>query len=524
MEPGIQLLGKVTPEYAEILSPDALAFVAGLAREFEPTRRSLLKARVTRQAEIDAGHMPDFPAATRGIRETEWQVGKAPKDLLDRRVELTGPSADPRMVINALNSGAQVYMTDFEDAHSPHWSRTLQGQINVRDASAGTIRHVTAEGREYKLNEELSTLVVRPRGWHLPERHLLIDGQAISASLFDFGLSFFHNARSLMERGSGPYFYLPKLQSHLEARLWNDVFNFAQDRLDIPRGTIKTTILIEHILAAFEMEEMLYELKDHITGLNLGRWDYIFSFIKTFCKYDSMVFPDRAQVNMATHFLTSVAEGLVQACHKRGAHAMGGMSTYIPRRDDPDANEQALGQVRMDKEREGSQGFDGAWVAHPGLVPIVQEVFEASFKGINQLSHMPEVKITASDLLDVPQGEITEAGMRSNISVTLHYLDEWIAGNGAVAINGVMEDTATAEISRSQLWQWTWTDSRLSDSRIISPALYLELRADELSKLAEGRDPESMGNLDKATELLDELVVDPNYTEFLTIPGNRYLE
>jgi len=523
MKSSIQVLGKVTPEAVGILMPEALAFVADLAREFEPTRRSLMQARKARQVELDGGRLPDFHPGSAGIRAKEWRVAKAPKDLVNRRVEITGPSADPRMFINALNSGAQVYMTDFEDAHAPAWSRTLQGQLNVREAVRRTLQVVTPE-RVYKINPQISTLVIRPRGWHLVERHVLVDGQAISASLFDFGMAFFHNVHPQLDNGTGPYFYLPKMQSHLEARLWNQVFDFAEDYVKVPRGTINSTVLIEHILAAFEMEEILYELRTHISGLNLGRWDYIYSFIKTFSGNKSMVFPDRAQVTMATHFLRSAAELLVQTCHKRGSYALGGMSTYIPRRDDQAANERALGQVRTDKEREASQGFDGAWVAHPGLVEPVHQVFSRAFSGDNQLGRIPEVKVTASDLLTVPSGEITEAGLRTNIGATLQYVDAWIQGSGAVAIFGLMEDTATAEISRSQLWQWLHAGSKLADGRTMTASLYEELRTEELGKLLDTRPHGNPGSLDKAAELLDDLVLSPTFVEFLTVPGLRYLE
>ena len=523
MSSGALVLGKVPQELAEVLSPDALSFVADLAREFEPKRRTLIRARSGRQEAINEGQMPGFLPETRKVRQGNWQVPPAPKDLANRRVELTGPSATRRMVINALNSGAQVYMTDFEDAHSPGWNHTLMGQANVRDAASGTISDEGPDGRRYRLNDQTATLCVRPRGLHLLERHVLVDGQPVAGSFFDFGLCFFHNARIQLERGTGPYYYLPKLESHLEARLWNDVFNFAQDRLEIPRGTICCTVLIEHILAAFEMDEILYELRDHPTGLNLGRWDYIFSYIKTFSEHQDSVFPDRAQVTMATHFLRSASELLVHTCHKRGAHALGGMSTYIPRRDDPVANEQALTQVRTDKVREASQGFDGAWVAHPGLVAPVLDVFQTAFQGDNQLSLMPQVNVTVEDLLQVPVGEITEAGVRNNISVALQYINAWIQGNGAVAINGLMEDTATAEISRAQLWQWLRHGAGLSDGRQFSEDLYLDTRAEEVSKLLDARRPDDVGALDKAVELLDSLVTAPRFTEFLTLQGMRYL-
>lgn len=523
MSSGILVLGSVPQELEDVLPSEALSFVAELAREFEPRRRELIEARIQRQAAIDAGSLPDFLPETRWIREGDWRVPPAPKDLANRRVELTGPSSNRRMFINALNSGAQVYMTDFEDAHSPAWTQTLMGQANVRDAARRTIADEAPDGRQYRLNDQISTLCVRPRGFHLLERHVLVDGQPLAGSFFDFGLSFFHNARAQLEQGTGPYYYLPKLESHLEARLWNDVFNFAQDSLGIPRGTICCTVLIEHILAAFEMDEILYELKDHPTGLNLGRWDYIFSYIKTFSLSGDRVFPDRSQVTMATHFLLSAAELLVQTCHKRGAHALGGMSTYIPRRDDPVANEQALAQVRVDKEREASQGFDGAWVAHPGLVSPVLDIFENAFQGDNQLSLVPEVDVTAEDLLQVPAGEITEAGVRNNISVALQYIDAWIQGNGAVAIFGLMEDTATAEISRAQLWQWIRNGATLPDGRRIDQDMYLAIRAEEVSGLLETRSRDNTGALDKASELLDSLILAPTFTEFLTVPGMRYL-
>ena len=520
----VQVLGDVPQEYAEVLTPPALAFVASLAREFEPTRRSLIEARSQRQAAIDAGDTPDFLAETRSIRQSDWRVPPAPADLRNRRVEITGPSSNRRMVINALNCGAQVYMTDFEDAHSPRWLQTLNGQINVRDAVLGTISDEAPDGRQYRLNEETATLCVRPRGFHLPERHVLVDGQPLAASFLDFGLTLFHNARTQLEQGTGPYFYLPKLQSHREARLWNDIFVFAEDSLDLPRGAISPTVLIEHILAVFEMEEILHAFRDRPCGLNLGRWDYIFSYIKTFSQRSDLVLPDRAQVTMATHFLRSAAELLVQTCHKRGAHALGGMSAFIPRRDDPQANELAMAQVRTDKEREASQGFDGAWVAHPGLVTPVLDVFQGAFQGDNQLSRIPEAKIAVEDLLQVPQGEVTEAGMRNNISVTLQYVDAWIQGNGAVAINGLMEDAATAEISRSQLWQWLRTGAKLSDGRQITESLCYDIRTEEVAKILDTPGRQNPGALGRAVELLDYVVNSPTFIEFLTVPGYRYLD
>ncbi|MFQ5933256.1 MAG: malate synthase A [Dehalococcoidia bacterium] len=520
----VQVLGRVTPELAEILSSEALAFVADLAREFEPTRGLLMQARASRQEQLDSGALPDFLLETRGTRNGDWKVAPAPPDLQDRRVEITGPASDRKMVINALNSGARVFMADFEDAHSPAWTPTLEGQQNLRDAVEGSISLTTPQGKEYRLNEETAVLTVRPRGWHLLERHVMVDGQSVGASFFDFGLYSFHNAHGLLEQGAGPYFYLPKMQSHLEARLWKEVFQYTEERFGLPRGTTKATVLIEHILAAFEMEEILYELRDHITALNLGRWDYIFSFIKAFSQHQWAVFPDRAQVTMATPFLISAAELLASTCHKREAHAIGGMSAFIPRKDDQEANEKAMSQVRTDKEREARQGYDGAWVAHPGLVPVVMNIFEQTFEGPNQLMTVPEVEVTAKDLLEVPEGEITEAGLRNNISVTLQYLDAWVQGRGAVAINWLMEDTATAEIARAQVWQWLWRGASLSGGRPVTQDMYRELRAEELSKLLDAPDSGGVGQLDKAVELLDGLVANPEFEEFLTVPGYRYLE
>ena len=524
MAAGVQVLGEVPQECAEALSSPALDFIASLAREFEPTRRALLEARARRQTAIDAGETPDFLPETKDIREGDWRVPPAPPDLTNRRVEITGPTSNRTMVINALNSGANVYMSDFEDSHSPTWRQTLNGQINIRDAVSGTISDEAPDGRKYRLNEQTATLCIRPRGLHLPERHVLVDGQPIAGSFFDFGLTLFHNAHKQLARGSGPYFYLPKLQSHREARMWNDVFVFSEDALDLPKNVISPTVLIEHILASFEMDEILHAFRDRPCGLNLGRWDYIFSYIKTFSQDSQAIFPDRAQVTMATDFLTAAAELLVQTCHKRGAHALGGMSAFIPRRDDPEANEMALTQVRTDKEREASQGFDGAWVAHPGLVGPVLDVFQNAFQGDNQLSRIPEVRITAGDLLQVPGGGITEAGIRNNISVTLQYMDAWIRGNGAVAINGLMEDAATAEIARSQLWQWLRSGSHLADGRQFTETLYNQFRMEEVGKLLSASDGRTPGSLDRAVELLDHVVTSPSFIEFLTLPGYRCLD
>ena len=520
----VQILGPVPSQYAEVVTDDALEFVAELHRNFETTRRRLMVSRRRRQAEIDAGASPDFLTETRAVREGDWRVQPAPSDLTNRRVEITGPTSNRRMVINALNCGAQVYMTDFEDAHSPAWLPTLDGQLNVRDAYRRTISDEAADGRQYSLNDETATLCVRPRGLHLMERHVLVDGEPVAGSFFDFGLTIYHNRVAQQSHGTGPYFYLPKLQSYLEARLWNDVFNYAEERLDIPRGSISPTVLIEHILAAFEMEEILYEFRERPAGLNLGRWDYIFSVIKVFNNREDMVFPDRAQVTMATHFLTSAAHLLVNTCHRRGAHALGGMSASIPRRDDEAANEAAFAQVRSDKQREADQGFDGAWVAHPSLVPPVLDVFQSAFSTENQLSVIPEVRIAPDDLLAVPEGRITEAGLRNNISVALQYVDAWTRGNGAVAIYGLMEDAATAEISRSQLWQWIRHGASLDDGRPVTSELYRQVRGEEAAALVNQRGQDNAGALDKAVELLDEIVLSDEFVEFLTLPGYRYLD
>jgi malate synthase len=517
----VELLGPTRPEWSEILTAEALDFVASLARQFEHRRRALLAARDRRWADIKSGALPDFLPETVDIRGGDWKVASIPSDFSNRRVEITGP-ADRRMVINALNSGAQVFMADFEDANAPSWENMVQGQLNLRDAVRRTITFVSPEGREYRLNDTTATLAVRPRGWHLVEKHVHVDDEPVAGAFFDFGLYFFHNAHELIRRGSGPYFYLPKMQSHLEARLWNDVFNFAQDRLGIPHGTIRATVLIEHILAAFEMEEILYELREHSSGLNLGRWDYIYSFIKTFSHRDDWIFPDRAQVTMTTHFLRSAAELVVYACHKHGAHALGGMSAFIPNRREPEITERALAQVRADKEREAKQGFDGAWVAHPDLVPTVLEVFNTAFPGDHQIHYVPEVHVTAADLLTIPQGTITEAGLRNNINVALQYLEAWLGGRGAVAIFNLMEDVATAEIARSQIWQWVRYNAKLNDGRTVDETMYKTIRDEELHALVTARTGDH--HFAQAAELLDELTLSHDFVEFLTIPGYRRLD
>jgi malate synthase len=518
--PRIDVLGAVEPTWETILTPEALAFVAELAVQFEPQRVALLEARHQRWAALSAGVLPDFLPETAAIRGGDWQVAPVPSDFANRRTEITGPT-DRRMVINALNSGAQVFMADFEDANAPNWANLVQGQRNLADAIRRTITFTSADGREYRLNATVATLAVRPRGWHLVERHVLVNGAPVAGAFFDVGLYLFHNAHELLARGSGPYLYLPKMQSHREARLWNDIFLAAQARLGLPRGTIRATVLIEHILAAFEMEEILYELREHSSGLNLGRWDYIYSFIKAFNHRADLVFPDRAQVTMATDFLRAAAELVVYACHRHGAHALGGMSAFIPTRRDPAVNERALAQVRTDKEREARQGFDGAWVAHPDLVPTVQHIFAQAFTGPHQIARVPEPTVGAAELLRIPTGAVTEAGVRNNISVALQYIEAWLGGRGAVAIFNLMEDVATAEIARSQVWQWIHHGAALDDGRTVDAALYRAIRDEELAGLTAGGDAH---RFDQAVALLDALVMSDDYVEFLTVPGYALID
>ena len=523
---GIEITVPITPEYAEILTPDALGFVAKLERSFRDQREELLQRRIERQAMIDAGQMPDFLPETSAIRAGDWAIAPLPPTLLDRRVEITGP-VDRKMIINALNSGASVFMADFEDANSPTWVNNIEGHINLRDAINRTITFSNPDGKEYRLNEEIATLLVRPRGWHLPEKHVLVDGRQISGGLLDFGLFFFHNATPLMAQGYGPYFYLPKLESHLEARLWNEVFVLAQQELGIPHGTIKATVLIETILAAFEMDEILHELRDHSAGLNCGRWDYIFSAIKKRRNDPSFILPDRALVKMTTPFMRSYSLLCIQTCHRRGAPAMGGMSAYIPVKNDPEANEKAFAEVRADKEREASDGHDGTWVAHPGLVPVAMEVFDRIMPQPNQIDRKREdVVVTATDLLEVPQGAITETGLRLNISVGIQYLESWLGGQGAVPINNLMEDAATAEISRAQVWQWIrHPRGVLSDGRKVTVELFHELAADELAKIRQrwGEAEYAKRRFDEASKLFDNLTTDDQFVEFLTLPGYSLL-
>ncbi len=527
LQEGVEVRGPLTPDDESLLSPAALAFVTRLERKFGGRRRALLERRRERQAELDRGSFPDFLPETRKIRESEWTVAPAPRDLEKRVVEITGP-VDRKMVINALNSKADVYMADFEDANSPTWRNNLEGQRNLYDAVRRRIDFVHPEtGKAYHLNERTATLVVRPRGWHLEEAHLWVDGAPVSAALFDFGLFFFHNAKELIARGTGPYFYLPKLEGHLEARLWNDVFVLAQEALAIRRGTIKATVLIETILAAFEMHEILHELREHSSGLNCGRWDYIFSFIKRFRAHERFLLPDRASVGMDRPFLAAYSQLLVQTCHRRGAHAMGGMAAQIPIKDDERRNAAALERVRSDKRREARNGHDGTWVAHPGLVAAAREEFEAVLGGDpNQLAVLREdVRVGAGDLLAVPTGAITEAGLRQNLSVGVAYLAAWLSGQGCVPLHDLMEDAATAEISRTQVWQWIRHGASLDDGRKIDLELVRRTLAEELAKLREGVDPAHHAHArhELAARLFEDLVTSPELEEFLTLPAYEHI-
>ncbi len=516
---GINILAPVTPEFKRILTPEALDFISGLARSFEGRRQELLDQRVETQKEIDMGMFPDFLPDTEEIRNGNWTIAPVPSDLQDRRVEITGP-VDRKMVINALNSGAKTFMADFEDSHCPTWDGTLNGQINLADAVDGTIS-LNVDGREYCLNPVTATLIVRPRGLHLVEKHVTVDGCPVAASLFDFGLFFFHNAKKLISKGSGPYFYLPKMESHLEARFWNDVFVKAQNDLEIPQKTIKATVLIETILAAFEMDEILYELKDHAAGLNCGRWDYIFSFIKKFRTFPGYLFPDRSEITMTRHCMRSYSLLSIRTCHRRNAHAIGGMAAQIPIKDDSVAHESAMSKVREDKTREAEDGHDGTWVAHPGLVNLALEVFDRLMPEANQIHRKREdVDVTAYDLLSLPEGEITEKGVRNNISVGLQYLAAWLSGNGCVPINHLMEDAATAEISRVQLWQWVHHDqARLLDGRDVDEIMFKAMLEEECGKLMDtlGKEQYAKGCFDDAANMLNDIVLSDELADFLTL-------
>ena len=512
----IEVTGSASPE---VLSKPALAFVEELHRAFESRRQELLQKRLERYRRLAAGAAFDFLPETASVRAGDWKVAPTPADLEKRHVEITGP-VERKMMINALNSGADVFMSDFEDSLSPTWSAVVQGHANLKDAVRRKLTFTSPEGKSYKLNQKIATLLVRPRGWHLPEKHLQVNGKPVSGALADFGLFFFHNARETLDRGTGPYFYLPKMESHLEARLWNDVFVLAQEKLGIPRGSVRATVLIETLPAAFEMDEILYELRDHSSGLNAGRWDYIFSLIKKLRTRRDLILPDRQQITMTVPFMRAYTELLVKTCHRRGAHAMGGMAPFIPTRKDPEINEKALAQTRADKEREVKDGFDGTWVAHPDLVPIAKEVFDQKLGKPHQKERLrEEVRVEARELQDtkVPGGTITEGGVRNNISVALQYLSAWLGGNGAVAIFNLMEDAATAEISRAQLWQWVQNGAKLADGRPIDRALYEKLRDEELAKLP------ASPQLQKARRILDDLVLG-EFLEFLTLPAYELLE
>ena len=514
----LEIKTPVPTEFSGILTPDALNFFERIESKFSDRRLNLFQARDERAAQLAAGQMPDFLPATKSVREGSWKIAPIPKDLQDRRVEITGPSADRKMVINAFNSGANVYMTDFEDSQTPTWENTIQGQINIYQAVRGTLQFKSPESKSYSLNPKTAVLMVRPRGWHLSEKHVTFKGRPVSGSLFDFSISFFHNAKILLEKGSGPYFYLPKMESHLEARLWNDVFREAQEALGIPQGSIRATVLIETILAAFEMDEILYELRDHSAGLNCGRWDYIFSFIKKFGKNPSMILPDRTQVTMDKAFLKSYVELLIQTCHKRGAHAMGGMAAQIPIKSDPSANEEALAKVRADKEREVKAGHDGTWVAHPGLVGLAKEIFNAGMKTPNQIHILREdVKTSAKDLLTVHQGEITEEGLRKNIAIGIQYLATWLSGTGCVPINNLMEDAATAEISRSQVWQWLRHSVRLKEGIQVNIDFVKKIMDEETAKIKGAK-------IDLASKIFWDMMTAKDFKSFLTLEAYEHID
>jgi malate synthase len=520
---GIQVLAPTNEEFSKILTPEALKFVKILHKQLSDTRKMLLNKRQERQKQIDAGVLPDFPAGRDALVGVNWTVSPPPLDLRQRKVEITGPAGDRKMVINALNSGADVYMADLEDSLSPTWNEVIQGQINLRDAVNRSIKFESPEGKTYQLNEKVAVLIVRPRGLHLLEEHVRIDGEPVSASIFDFALYFHHNARALRQKGSGPYFYIPKMESALEARLWDRMFTLAEEYMVIPPGSIRATALIETLPAAFEMDGILYNLRDHIVGLNCGRWDYIFSYIKKLRNHPQFVLPDRAQVTMDKAFLAAYVDLLIKTCHRRGAYAMGGMSAYIPVRGDEAANAIAFQKVRADKEREVRLGHDGTWVAHPGLVPLAKEIFDAGMKGPNQLGVLREdVNVTRNDLLRVPEGQITEAGVKADISIALQYMGSWLSGRGCVPINNLMEDAATAEISRAQLWQWIRHGASLPDGRKVTLEMVKPLIAEEVSRL-KARADASSSRMELAAGLLESMIEAQEFPEFLTIPAYREL-
>ena len=523
----VVIKGDNAGDFDSILTDKALRFIGDLALHFEERRVELLKERQKVQSAIDTGNLPDFLAETEKVRQDSWTIGPIPKDLQDRRVEITGP-VERKMVINALNSGARTFMADFEDAHSPTWQATLQGQVNLYDAVRGDISFDSPQGKQYRLSDKPATLIVRPRGWHLLEKHVTIKGRPISASLFDFGLFLFHNAQALLDKGSGPYFYLPKLESYKEARLWNEVFCRAQELLHLPTGTIKATVLIETITAAFQMDEILYELRDHIVGLNCGRWDYIFSFIKRFRNVESYLFPDRVQIGMTRHCMRSYSLLAIQTCHKRKALAIGGMAAQIPIKNDEKANQRALDKVREDKIREANDGHDGTWVAHPGLVSIALEQFDKVMPQANQISALrTDVKVTAEDLLRLPTGKITEQGLRSNISIAIQYMASWLSGLGCVPLYNQMEDAATAEISRAQVWQWIHhPQGLLEDGRKITIELYEQIVEQEMQRIQDQVGPQrfASGNYEKARDLITQIVIKDEFEDFMTLIAYDHLD
>ena len=519
---GVTIDGAIKPGFEKVLTKEAVAFVADLQRKFNARREELLALRVERQKRLDAGEKPDFLPETAKIRESDWTVAPLPKDILDRRVEITGP-VDRKMIINALNCGANVFMADFEDASTPTWANMIEGQYNLADAVRRQIDYVDpVSGKSYKLNEKTAVLFVRPRGWHLLEKHMTVDGKPMSGSLFDFGLYFFHNAKEALSRGTGPYFYLPKMESHLEARLWNDVFVAAQDALGVPQKSIKATVLIETIVATFEMDEILWELKDHSAGLNCGRWDYIFSFIKKFREQEWAVLPDRGTVGMTSHFLRSYSQLVIKTCHRREVHAMGGMAAQIPIKNDPKANDEAMARVHADKKREAGDGHDGTWVAHPGLVPIAKAEFDAVMKEANQIARKrQDVHVTAADLIQIPTGPKTEAGLRQNVAVGIGYVEAWLRGIGCVPLFNLMEDAATAEISRAQVWQWVRHNQKLDDGRAITKELVRQVVREENDKVKAqiGEEAYNKGRYEDAAQLMIDLVEQPQFYEFLTLPA-----
>ncbi|WP_234053111.1 MULTISPECIES: malate synthase A [unclassified Xanthobacter] len=523
---GITVTGALAPRFEEILTPEALAFLAGLQRKFNATRTALLARRVERQTHFDKGELPDFLPETANIRADDWTIADLPADLLDRRVEITGP-VDRKMIINALNSGAKVFMADFEDASAPTWANMIEGQLNLKDRWAGAIDFTDATtGKAYRLGPKPAVLIIRPRGWHLPEAHVLVDGEEMSGALFDFGLYVFHNAKAALAQGSGPYFYLPKTESHLEARLWNEVFTFAEQELGLAHGTIKATVLIETLPAVFEMDEILFELKDHMAGLNMGRWDYIFSFIKRLGKNERFLTPDRGRMVMSEAFLKAYCLLLVETCHRRNAFAMGGMAAQIPVKGDAEANAAAFAKVKADKEREAGLGCDGTWVAHPDLVPVALEVFDRLMPKANQRdASRPACNVTRDDLLEMHKGARTEAGLRENIRVGVQYIEAWLRGRGAVPLYNLMEDAATAEISRAQVWQWIHLAARLEDGRTVTGELFGALMTDEMAKLRGvlGAATYDAGRFPEAIKLFSDMSLADSFEEFLTLPAYRLI-